>query len=224
MQKIQGELAALNARNELLIGKRSAAQSTLDLAVEARQNMLLNGDIEDHKAALALQAKVDSATSALAGFDTAITAQGALIADAEAKLAAERQDADRKAASNLLAAQVAVVDQLLDPWVKASRDLATALDAIHWRFESVQMGAFIRNAAGEVENAAAMTAGDLHHSIRAIRDGGQAIPAAPAATVVVPVPGVVVAEPVTAKPTPPDQFHRVNRPNYQMRYTAGGNS
>jgi hypothetical protein len=223
MQKIQSELAALNARSELLTGKRSAAQSTLDLAVEARQKMLLTGDIDDHKAALALQAKVDSAISALAGFDAAITAQSALIIDAEAQLAAERQDADRKAASDMLAAQVAVVDQLLGPWVKASRDLATALDAIHWRFESAQMAGFIRNAAGEIQNAAAMTAGDLHHSIKAIRDGGQEIPRSPGA-VVVPVPAVAVAEPVTANPTSPDQFHRVNRPNYQMRYTAGGAS
>jgi hypothetical protein len=218
MQKIQSELAALNARRELLIGKRSAAQSTLDLAVEARQKMLLTGDIEDSKAALALQSKVDGAISALAGFDTAIIAQGALITDAEAKLAVERQDADRKAASDLLAAQVAVVDQLLGPWVKASRDLASALEAIHWRFESAQMGAFIRNAAGEVENAAAMTAGDLHHSIRAIRDGGQGIPAAPAAVVAPPAP---VAVPPNPHPKPDEAvFHRVDRPSYQMKFGA----
>lgn len=218
MQKIQSELAALNARNELLIGKRSAAQSTLDLAVDARQKMLLTGDIEDHKAALALQAKVDSATSALAGFDAAITAQGALITNAEAKLAAERQDADRKAASDLLAAQVAVVDQLLGPWVKASRDLATALDAIHWRFESAQIGAFVRNAAGEVESAAAMTADDLRNSIRAIRNGGQEIPRAPAGVV---APAASIAAPPNPIPKPDDAvFHRVDRPSYQMKFGA----
>jgi hypothetical protein len=145
-------------------------------------------------------------------------AQAAFIADAEAKLAAERQDADRKAASDLLAAQVAVVDQLLGPWVKASRDLASALEAIHWRFESAQMGAFIRNAAGEVENAAAMTAGDLHHSIRAIRDGGQGIPAAPAAVV---APAAPVAVPPNPDPKPHDAvFHRVDRPSYQMKFGA----
>lgn len=185
--------------------------------------MLLTGDIEDTKAALALQAKEDTATSALAGFDTAILAQAAFIADAEAKLAVERLDADRKAASDLLAAQVAVVDKLLGPWVKASRDLASALEAIDWRFESTQMGAFIRNAAGEIENAAAMTAGDLHHSIHAIRDGGQAIPRAPATTVV-PAPPVTVTEAVPATSTSPSVFHRDDRPSYQMRYSAGGAS
>jgi hypothetical protein len=82
MQKLESELAALNARSKLLTGKRSAAQSTLDTAVDARQRMLLTGDIEDTKAALALQARVDTATSALAGFDAAITAQTGLITDA----------------------------------------------------------------------------------------------------------------------------------------------
>jgi hypothetical protein len=69
----------------LLTGKRSAAQSTLDTALQARQTVLLGGDIDDSRAALAPQAKVDTATSALAGFDTVITAEAALIRDAEAK-------------------------------------------------------------------------------------------------------------------------------------------
>jgi hypothetical protein len=216
MQNIQSELAALNARNELLTGKRSAAQSILDHANEARQRMLLTGDIEDTKAASALQAKVDSAISALAGYDKAITTQAALITDAEAKLAVERLDADRKAASDHLAAQAAVVDKLLGPWLESSRDLASALEAIHWRFESAQMGAFVRNAAGEVENAHAMTAGDVEHSIRAIRDGGQAIPGAPAAAVVVQAPPIAVVPYAAPVET---EFHRVDRgPSYQMKF------
>jgi hypothetical protein len=219
MQKLESELAALNARSKLLTGKRSAAQSILDSAVEARQRMLLTGDIEDTKAALALQAKVDTANSALAGFDTAITAQAALIADAEAILATKRLDGRRMAASELLAAQVAAVDELVGPWLRTSRDLASALDAIHWRFESTQMGAFVRNAAGEIENAAAMTGGDLRHSIKAIRDGGQDIPNPPAA--VVPVQAAAVAEPVVAKPASPPVFHRVERPHYQVRIAGG---
>src|SRR5580692_9344214 len=90
MQKIQSELAALNARSKLLTGKRAAAQSTLDSAVEARQKALLTGDLDDTKATLALQTKVDTSTSALTGFDAAITAQDALIADTEARLATEQ--------------------------------------------------------------------------------------------------------------------------------------
>jgi hypothetical protein len=221
MQKIEIELAALNARHKLLTHKRSAARSILDSAVEARQRMLLTGDIEDTKAALAQQAKVDSATSALAGLDTAIEAQATLVAGAETILEAERRNADRKAASDQLAAQVALVDELVGPWVKASRDLASALDAIHWRFESTQMGAFIRNAAGEIENAVAMTADDLNHSIKAIRDGHQDIPRAPATTVV-PVPAVTRAEAMPPTSLSPPLFHRDERPSYEMRYTEGG--
>jgi hypothetical protein len=215
MQKIQSELAALNARSKLLTGKRTAAQSTLVSAVEARQKALLTGDLDDTKAALALQGKVDSAISALAGLDTAITALAAFITDADAKLAAERLDTERKAASDTLAEQVAIIDKLLVPWLAASRDLASALEAIHWRFESAQMAGFIRNAAGEVENAAAITAGDLHHSIQAIRDGGQAIPPAPAAVVVQAPPIAVVPYAAPAE----TEFHRVDRgPSYQMKF------
>jgi hypothetical protein len=216
MQKLQSELAALNARSKLLTGKRAAAQSTLDHAIEARQKMMLTGDIDDTKATLALQAKVDSSTSALAGFDAAITTQAALIADAETKLAAEQLDADRKAASDTLAAQVGIIDKMLGPWLEASRDLASALEAVHWRFESAQMAAFIRNAAGEVENAAAMTAGDLKHSIQLMRDGVLAIPSVPnVAAVVVPVPPIAA----TPDPEPVEAvFHRVDRPSYQMKF------
>jgi hypothetical protein len=216
MQKIQTELAALNARSKLLTGKRAAAQSTFDSAIEARQKALLTGDLDDTKAALALQAKVDTATSALAGFDTAIMSQAALIADAESKLAVENQISDRKAASDELAAQAAVVDKLLGPWLQASRDLAGALEAIHWRFESAQMGAYIRSAAGEVENANALTIADLHHSIKAIRDGGQAIPRVPNVAVVVPLPPIAVAP--DTEPAEAAIFHRVNRPSYEMKF------
>jgi hypothetical protein len=135
----------------------------------------------------------------------------------EALLAIERLDGRRKAASDLLAAQAKVVDGLLGPWLLASRDLASALDAIQWRFESTQMGAFVRNAAGEIENAAAMTASDMQHSIKAIRDGGQDIPGAPAVTVV-PMPAVTVAEPELAKPPLPPVFLRHDKPTFQMRY------
>jgi hypothetical protein len=124
---------------------------------------------------------VDTATSALAGFDTAITAQGILITDAEAVLAAERLDVDRKGASDLLASQIKRVDDLLGPWLQLSRNLAGALEAIHWRYESTQMAAFIRNSAGEVETASAMSTSDLHNSITAVRDGNLVIPPNPAA-------------------------------------------
>lgn len=53
MQKLKAELSALTSRAALLEGKRVAAQGVLDMAVQARQNLLLSGDIDDNKAALA---------------------------------------------------------------------------------------------------------------------------------------------------------------------------
>ena len=53
MQKFEAELSALTSRAALLDGKRVAAQGMLDIALEARQKLLLTGDIDDNKAALA---------------------------------------------------------------------------------------------------------------------------------------------------------------------------
>jgi hypothetical protein len=176
MQKIEAELAALQARAGLLDTKRAAAQAGFDIATAARQEMLLAGDLDDAKLAAKLQVAVDGAASALAGYDTAITALAASIAEAEVKLAAERLAADRKAASEILAAQIALVDEMLGPWLQISRNLAAALEAIHWHFESVQMAAFIRNATSEVQTAAAVTSRELHASVAGIVAGHMPIP------------------------------------------------
>jgi hypothetical protein len=93
------------------------------------------------------------------------------------------------------------------------------MEAIHWRFESNQIGSFIRNCACEVESANALTAGDLKNSIQLMRDGVLAIPRVPNAVVVpapVAQPAAVAAEPVKAV------FHRVDRPSYQMKFAARG--
>jgi len=177
MQKIETELAALQARAKLLDAKRAAAQAALDAATAARQEMLLAGDLDDAKLAARLQAAVDTAASALAGFDTAITALAASIAEAEAKLAAERLAADRKAASEALATQTDAIERKLVPWLAATRDLAAAASAVGGvHFEADQIGAYLRNAAGEIEAAIAVSVNNLRASVTAIRDGHHPIP------------------------------------------------
>jgi hypothetical protein len=176
MEKLEAELKTLRARAGQLTAKRSTAQAALDRATAARQEFLLGGDIDDDKTSTKLQAAVDSATSSLAGFDTAIAALGASIADVEAKLTEARQAADRLAASEKLAAQILKIDETLPAWLQLTRSLAGAFESISWRAELAQMAHYIRNVASEIENAERLTFPDLHAAVGHIRDGRLPIP------------------------------------------------
>jgi hypothetical protein len=186
MQKLQAELSALTSRAVLLEGRRIAAQGVLDVAVQARQRLLLTGDLDDSKAALAAQAKVESAGSSLAGFDIAITSLDSSIAEAEDKLEAERLSVARKAASERLAAQTDIIEKQLGPWLSQTRVLAaSATEVGHVHFEVGQIGAFLRNTAAEVEMAVTVQSVNLRASVAGILDGHHPIPSTP--EVVVPV-------------------------------------
>jgi hypothetical protein len=177
MQILQAELSALTERAKLLTDKRTAAQGMLDAALEARQRTLLTGDIEDTRATQACQAKIDAATSALAGFDAAIAALVDSIAVAEAKIAAERLASNRKRASEQLAAQTDLFEKQLGPWLAITRDLAASAALVgNVHFEADQIGGYLRNAASEVETAVHVSVKNLHGSVAAILDGHQPIP------------------------------------------------
>jgi hypothetical protein len=182
VQRLESELARLRDRAKLLDSKRAAAQADFDRATASRERFLLEGDLDDAKTAAKVQAAVETAVSALAGFDDSIRKQAALIAESEAKLAAERDIAERKAAAETLTAQILLVDETLPAWLQVSRNLAAGFEAMaHWRPECAQMAAFVRNAASEIENCVAITGDDLHPSVAAVRDGRMPIPRAPAA-------------------------------------------
>jgi hypothetical protein len=181
MEKCEAALAALQKRASLLADKKISAQKALDDAVAERQAHMIQGDLSDETRAKKLQGSVDSAQSALLGIIDAITALENRIADAEAALNAESDRLARVAASEALAAQIMLVDEMIGPWVRLTHDLATGLEAIHWHFESGQMAAYIRNVASEVQTAAAITSKDLRASVEAILAGRQAIPRSPVA-------------------------------------------
>jgi hypothetical protein len=85
---------------------------------------MLEGDLEDAKTSAKLQAAVDSELSLLAGYDEAIENQSALVAEATAKLEAERKAAAHKAAGEELMAQIAVVEDLFPKWLSLMREFA----------------------------------------------------------------------------------------------------
>jgi hypothetical protein len=177
MQLLQAELPALTARAKLLTGKRTTAQGMLDAALEARQKMLLTGDIEDTKAVQACQAKIDIATSALAGFDAAIAELVDSVAVAEAKIAAEQLAADRRRASEQLAAQTDLLEKQLGPWLTITRDLAASAALVgNVHFEADQIGGYLRNAASEIETAVHVSVNNLRGSVAAILAGHHPIP------------------------------------------------
>lgn len=177
MQLLQAELSALTARAKLLTNKRSTAQGMLDTAIEARQTMLLTGDIEDTKSAQVCQTKIDTATSAIAGFGAAIAALVESIAVAEVKIAAEQLALDRKRASEQLAVQTDALERQLGPWLAITRDLAASAASVgNVHFEADQIGGYLRNAASEIETAVHISVNNLRVSVSAIRDGHHPIP------------------------------------------------
>jgi hypothetical protein len=175
--KLEVELSALTARAGLLTGKRTAAQGMLDATLEARQTLLLTGDVEDTKATQACQAKIDTATSALAGFDAAIAALVDSIAVVETKIAAQQNAADRKDASEQLAAQTDLLENQLGPWLALTRDLAASaalVGGVH--FEASQIGGYLRNAASEIETAVHVSVNNLRGTVAAILASHHPIP------------------------------------------------
>jgi hypothetical protein len=182
LQKLDAELARLRDRAKLLDRKRNQAQADLDQAIAKRREFMLEGDLDDTKAATRFQAEVDSAVSALAGFDGSITAQAALVATAEAKLRAEQEAAERKGAAETMAAQLLQIEEMLPAWLEFSRKFGAAFEAIaYWRPEAGQVSAYIRNAVSEIQNAMELTGSDLRRTVAGVRDGNGPIPRAPVA-------------------------------------------
>lgn len=177
MQNLKAELSALTSRAALLEGKRQAAQGVLDEALEARQRLLLTGDLDDRRAAPAAQARVEASQSALAGFDTAITALTSSIAQTQGKLDIERLAAARKLASEMLAAQTDAIEKQIAPWLALTRDFAASTAEVgHIHFEVGQIAAYLRNVASEVEMAVTVQSGNLRASVVGILAGDQPIP------------------------------------------------
>jgi hypothetical protein len=182
MQKFEAELAALTARADQLGAKRASAQKDLDRALAAREEHLLVGNLDDDKVGAKLQAAVDTGLSTLAGLDLAIQKQAAFIAEAERKLAVEKDIADRKAVAETMTAQILAVTESLAPWLEFSRKFAANFEAMsYWRPEAGQVSAYLRNAASEIENCMALTGNDLLRAAAGVRDGHGPIPRAPAA-------------------------------------------
>ena len=117
----------------------------------------------------------NTASSALAGFSTAIATLSTSITDVESQLENERQTVARREVSEELANQILQVSEMLPAWLQFSRKFASVLEVLP-SFEASQMASYVRNATSELEMAAKLTIEDLHRAVAAIRDGSQPIP------------------------------------------------
>jgi hypothetical protein len=172
----KGDVKTLRQRAAALAARRDEVRTKLEQAIRARQLHNLEGDLTDTKTAVKLQQLIDSAQSELIGYDDALAALSTQIAAVEQQIAEEQQAVERKAASEKLDQEVSVIEAKLTPWLASTRELAALLEKQTLRFEAGAIGRYLGNAAGEVEVAANVTLIDLHHAVKAIAEGREAIP------------------------------------------------
>jgi hypothetical protein len=196
MQNLTADLLKLTTRRDALITKQTAAQAAFDRALDARQNFMLTGDINDEQISSKRQAAVDSATSTLAGFELALAGMAAVITKAEGKLAAETLTVKQVKASEKLSGQTDVVEARHTEWLTTTREYIAALDAagaVH--YEIAQVGHFLRGICSEIEMAVDVGIPNLRASAINIAAGNMPIPREPA-----------VADPIVTKPAPPTRL------------------
>src|ERR1700722_7511586 len=188
MDKLESVIASLTKRDDQLAAKRITGQKALDKAIKARQEALLSGDLDDHRALDKLQNAVDSATSALSGIDDALALLAQQKAEADSQLVEERDRAERAKVSEEINAPVSDIEKRVEPTLSAMREIAEKLMALdHLSFEIGQLGRHLSGVAGEAEIAFAFVVPDVRRMADAVKDGSAAIPRRPKAPPI-PVP------------------------------------
>jgi hypothetical protein len=178
MQKIETTITALTKRGAQLDAQRCAAQAALDKATKARQDALIGVDDLDDQKLTKLQRAVSDAVSLLQGIDEAIGILTQEKAQAEAKLAAEKDRVARDVAAEQLTSKVSAIEAGLGPWLEQSRIWSDALSELaHWHFGCSEMSQFLQSCMGQMETAANFQLAELKAMPQFIRDGRQNIPA-----------------------------------------------
>ena len=172
----------MRRRVGVLAAKRTEAKQVFDGAVAERQRFLLEGDLSDEKVADRLQKAVDVATSRVSGFDSALLALRTQIDDAEMRLRAEQEQAERDRVASAMQAAIVQAENSVAPWLDLTRKFIATLGALSpGSFEVGQAGEYLAKICGELELALAVALPDLHRHVEAIRSGHQAVPRFPKA-------------------------------------------
>lgn len=195
MAKLQSELEVMRKRAAALKQKLAAAEAELTTATEARQQHLVEGDLEDNKAARALQDAVNIAASQVVGLEEALASVNAKVTEIEHKVENERAAAERAVAAEKLSRELDEVERALKPFLEGSRRLVSMVEPIHHHFELTQMAALVANTSSQIEIAAGFVLPELRGMVTAIAEGSVAIPS----------PKPAPAPVVPSEPAPPTQ-------------------
>jgi len=196
MQKTEAELATLTARRDRNESKRAAAKTELEAAERARLALLTESDADDAKSEAKAQLRVDVARSTLDGFEAALASLNAQIAVAERKLAAERDQAERKSVADKIEANIVAAEKNLDA-IGMLRLFGEAFGELRvLSYDARQIEEMVKEVARQLELAASAAIGDARSQARQIRDGAMRVPD-------------LRPEPIPALPPAPEQKERV---------------
>jgi hypothetical protein len=175
-EKLEINLAKLNARATLLTDKRAGCVLALEDARIAGQQHLLSGDVDDEAMGTALRDRVNSGQSQLADIDIALAALAASIDEAEKNILAETHRIACEANAASLAVVVANIDKNMKPFLEVSRALAADLESLNgFRYQAAGLAAFFRRVAGEGEIALRIVIDEFAGAIPAVANGTQQI-------------------------------------------------
>jgi hypothetical protein len=215
------------ASRDATAARLAAAQGAVAECRATLQQLAVQG--ADDAALASGEAKLLDAERRVSTLAPALAEIEALLATLEAdraKTLDEKTRAATAASVNALADEFVEIATAYDTSTAALTDVAGRVVAV--TFEATGTHVFAQSSRIEVAAATVVVAECLRQYARAVVNGlapaEMPKPAPPAAKTVPVMPVLAVAQTVTANPTSPDQFHRVNRPNYQMRYNAGGAS
>jgi hypothetical protein len=208
-------LEQLVERQVRLSVMRSEAQVSLDAALADRQSHLIGGDVDDDNVAQTLQARANTAQSALVGIDDAIAALTIQIADAEAALIAEQRRIKSEADAKALVAVIANVEKLLPEWIATAREMSELLGSLNnFHYQVGGVANYLGGVAAETEAGLRVVLDDLSGAVNAVADGSQNIQIGKAP----PVPTVA------APPALPPKDHFVyTTPTYGPAYRGAVN-
>jgi predicted nucleic acid-binding Zn-ribbon protein len=124
-------LEALRVRAGKLESRRAVAQTDLDAALARRQKHLLEADLDgDDRAIERLERDVVTASTRLGGLVDAISALNVQISEHEHRIQLDRDQAERKAASERILAQVVDFEARLDPLLSAMKLFADVCEPL----------------------------------------------------------------------------------------------
>jgi hypothetical protein len=191
-------LGQLTERQARLGVMRSEAQAALEAALADRQSHLIGGDVDDDEIAKTLQARSDTAHSALVALDDAIAALAIQIKNAEAAVSAEQRRVQAEADAKDLAAVLASVEKLLPAWIARAREMSELLGSLNnFHYQVGGVANYLAGVAAETEVGLRVVLDDLTSAVDAVARGGQKI--------TIGKPEVIAATPPARVP-PKDHF------------------